>query len=41
MATKKQKMKVGLFLLVGFGAMIVAITYLSGIYRDHGINYWI
>jgi len=40
-ATKKQKTKVGIFLLVGFGAIIYAVTYLSGVYRDQGIEYWI
>lgn len=34
-------MKVGAFLLVGFGAIVIAITYLSGLYREQGIDYWI
>jgi len=40
-ATKKQKMKVGIFLIVGFAAIVFAVTYLSGVYREHGLVYWV
>ncbi len=41
MATRKQKMKVGVFLATCFIIVAAAVTYLSGLYEDQGKHYWI
>lgn len=41
MATRQQKFKVGLFLVVCFAAMVGATVYLSGFYEEQGLPYWI
>ena len=40
MATRKQKAKVGLFLLICFGLIIGGSIVISGLMRDPGVHYW-
>lgn len=40
MATKKVKIKVGVFLLVCFSIILAAVTYISGLYKGQGEHYW-
>lgn len=40
MATRKQKVKVGVFLIVCFGLIIVSIAIISGLYGTPGNRYW-
>lgn len=41
MATKKVKIKVGVFLLACFSLMIVSVAYVSGLYKEDGVQYWL
>ena len=41
MATRVQKVKVGVFLIVSAGLITVALAVISGFYRPAGITYWI
>ncbi|MCK5862528.1 MAG: MCE family protein, partial [Candidatus Hydrogenedentes bacterium] len=41
MATKKQKFKVILFLVVSISFMLVSTLVISGIYQDPGVHYWL
>ncbi len=41
MATRKQKIKVGMFLLVCFSFMAAATLVITGIYQDPGLRYWL
>jgi phospholipid/cholesterol/gamma-HCH transport system substrate-binding protein len=40
-ATKKVKIKVGLFLLVCFSLIGAAVAYISGAYASQGVSYWL
>ncbi len=41
MATRKQKFKVAVFLLLCFGFMTVGTLVITGIYQDPGLHYWL
>lgn len=41
MATRKQKVRVGLFLLTSFALIAAVITLVAGLFDDHGIHHWI
>lgn len=41
MATKKVKIKVGVFLLACFSLMIVSVAYVSGLYKQEGVPFWL
>ncbi len=41
MATKKQKFKVSIFLIVCISFMTMATLVITGIYRDPGVYYWL
>jgi len=40
LATRKQKMKVGAFLIICIGIMVVGVTVIAGLYDDVGQEYW-
>lgn len=41
MATKKVKVKVGVFLVMCFSLIAAAVSYISGTYSDRGVTYWL
>jgi len=41
LATRKQQFKVGLFLVICFGIMAIGAVYLSGLYEEEGLAYWV
>jgi len=41
MATKKIKVKVGVFLVMCFSLIAAALAYISGTYNDRGMPYWL
>lgn len=41
MATRKQKLKVGVFLLLCVGIMTVGTLVVTGIYQEPGLHYWL
>lgn len=41
MATRKQKIKVSIFLLACIGIMTAGVLVITGIYQKPGINYWL
>lgn len=41
MATRKQKIKVSLFLMICLVIMVVSTAVISGMYKEPGVSYWI
>lgn len=41
MATRKQKIKVSIFLLICIGTMVVGTVVIAGIYQKPGVSYWL
>lgn len=41
MATRRQKLKVSIFLIICIGAMIVGTLVVTGIYQQPGLTYWL
>lgn len=41
MATKKVKAKVGVFLTICLAIMVTGIVYISGLYNDTGMHFWL